>query len=69
MHAFAILHMALSPSNFNNNNANGFNVNSTGNLNNNNVNNSNGTRPSVSLAPGTRTVAGDGTVNDPYIIE
>ena len=28
-----------------------------------------GTRPAVSLAPGTRTVAGDGTVNDPYIIE
>ena len=37
----------MSPSNFNNNNANGFNVNSSGNLNNNNVNNSNGVRPSV----------------------
>ena len=61
--------MALSPSNFNNNNANGFNVNSNGNLNNNNVNNSNGARPSVSLAPGTRITEGDGTVYDPYIIE
>jgi uncharacterized protein YegL len=28
-----------------------------------------GVRPSVSLAPGTRTVAGDGTVYDPYVIE
>ena len=35
---------AGSPYNFNNNNANGFNVNSTGNLNNNNVNNANGVR-------------------------
>ena len=33
------------------------------------VTNTDGTRPSVSLAPGTRTTGGDGTVYDPYIIE
>jgi hypothetical protein len=36
---------AGSPYNFNNNNANEFDVNSTGNLNDNNVNNANGARP------------------------
>ena len=61
--------MALSPSNFNNNNANGFNVNSNGNLNNNNFNNSNGARPSIVLANGTRYSTGDGTVYYPYVIE
>ena len=37
----------LSPYNFNNNNANGINVNSSGNFNNNNVNNANGVRPAI----------------------
>ena len=61
--------MALSPSNFNNINANGFNVNSNGNLNNNNVNNSNGARPSIVLAKGTRYSSGDGSFTNPYVIE
>ena len=67
--AFVFTPSALSPSNFNNNNANGFNVNSTGNLNNNNVNNAGGVRPVVSLALGTKTSEGVGTVDDPFIVE
>ncbi len=48
---------------------NGFVVNSIGRLYRSSVNDSNGARPSVSLAPGTRTVGGDGTVYYPYVIE
>ena len=43
---------SLSPSNFINNNANEFNVNSTGNLNNNNANNTIGLHPVFSLYTG-----------------
>ena len=58
----------LSPSNFNNNNANVMNVNSSGNMNNNNVNNTNGARPAVSLKPGTAILRGNGESTSPYVI-
>ena len=57
-----------SPYNFNNSNANEYNVNSTGNLNNNNVNNTNGVRPVFSLKPNVRLDSGDGTANNPYTV-
>ena len=65
---------ALSPSGFSNFDASGFSVSSNGSLYVNNVYTgyyvgSGGVRPSVSLAPGTRTSEGDGTVNSPYVIE
>lgn len=60
---------ALSPSNFDATSALGFDVNPGGNLFNYFVSTSRGVRPSVSLAPGTRTSEGDGTVNSPYVIE
>ena len=65
---FAPLRWLLSPNNFNNNNANEFNVNSSGNLNNNNVNNTGGVRPSVSLAPGVVVSDGNGTAANPFTI-
>lgn len=60
---------ALSPSNFSGISAFGFDVNPGGNLFDYYVSTSRGVRPSVSLAPGTRTSEGDGTVNSPYVIE
>ena len=60
---------ALSPSQFYSFFAVGFYVGSNGNLNLPSVSVSHGVRPSVSLAPGTRTSEGDGTVNSPYVIE
>ena len=46
-----------------------FSVQSDGYLGDSSVANSNGARPSVSLAPGTRITEGAGTVNSPYVIE
>ncbi len=63
---------ALSPSAFSSNgggNAHGFVVPSTGRLDGVIVTSSNGVRPVVSLAPGTKTTEGNGTVDDPYIVE
>ena len=60
----------LSPSDFSYyNHAEGFSVESFGILVISDVNNSDGVRPSVSLAPGTRITEGTGTVNSPYVIE
>jgi len=59
----------LSPSNFNNNNANGLNVNSSGDLGNYYVNYSYGVRPAVSLAPGTIVGGGDGSADDPFTVD
>lgn len=60
----------LSPSYFDYIYANGFGVSSGGRLDLSNVVfNSVGVRPSVSLAPGTKTTEGNGTVDDPYIVE
>ncbi len=61
----------LSPSEFQNNYARSFNANSRGRPDSSNafVDYAGGVRPSVSLAPGTRTIEGDGTVNSPYVIE
>ena len=61
---------ALSPSRFDNYNALGFRVGSTGSLGNRgSVRAAGGVRPVVSLAPGTKTSEGFGTVDDPYIID
>ena len=60
---------SLSPGYFGNYNAYGFNVTSNGDLNNYRVNISYGVRPSVSLAPGTKSLDGDGTPETPYIVE
>ncbi len=57
----------LSPSDFYKY-ANGFLVYSNGYLINSSAYGSSGARPSVSLAPGTRTSEGDGSVNSPYVI-
>ena len=59
----------LSPFSFYYNYANGFYVISYGNLENTVVGNPYIVRPSVSLAPGTKTTEGNGTVDDPYIVE
>ena len=59
---------ALSPSTFYVN-AVGFRVDSDGSLYGYSVGYSHGARPSVSLAPGTRTENGTGTADDPYVIE
>ena len=59
----------LSPSSFGYNQASGFFVGIDGGLYHGSVGSSNGARPSVSLAPETRTIEGDGTVNSPYVIE
>ena len=60
----------LSPSYFDYIYANGCGVSSGGRLDLSNVVfNSVGVRPSVSLAPGTKTTEGNGTVDDPYIVE
>ena len=59
---------ALSPSSFYSNIAVDFNVSNNGILYYYNVGSSGGVRPSVSLAPNTRTIDGDGTVNNPYIV-
>ena len=60
---------SLSPSYFSGNAYGFLLVYSNGDLIVGDVNNSHGVRPSVSLAPGTRTSEGDGTVNSPYVIE
>lgn len=59
----------MSPFSFYYNYANGFYVISYGNLKNTVVGNPYIVRPSVSLAPGTKTTEGNGTVDDPYIVE
>lgn len=59
----------MSPFSFYYNYANGFYVISYGNLENTVVGNPYIVRPSVSLAPGTKTTEGNGTVDDPYIVE
>lgn len=59
----------MSPFSFYYNYANGFYVISYGNLKNTVVGNTYIVRPSVSLAPGTKTTEGNGTVDDPYIVE
>ena len=58
-----------SPNYFNNNNANGRNVNTNDNMNNNNVNNANGVRPAVSLKPGITYSTGDGSMANPYVVD
>ena len=59
-----------SPNYFNNNNANGRNVNTNGNMNNNTVNNANGVRASVSLTSGVEFVdGGDGSMANPYVVK
>lgn len=60
---------SLSPSAFNINSAIGFLVNSSGYFNNVSVLVTYGVRPSVSLVPGTRSVDGDGSPEDPFVIE
>ena len=59
----------LSPYSFVDASANGFRVYSNGGPSGISVESSDGARPSVSLAPGTRTAGGDGTVYYPYVIE
>lgn len=59
----------MSPFSFYYNYAIGFYVISYGNLENTVVGNPYIVRPSVSLAPGTKTTEGNGTVDDPYIVE
>lgn len=62
---------SLSPSGFINYGTNGFLVTTYGSLYSGYVgrSTSNGARPSVSLVPGTKTTEGNGTVDDPYIVE
>ena len=60
---------SLSPYYFNYSNASGFNVYSDGGLSNYRVDYSRGVRPSVSLAPGTKSIDGEGTPESPYIVE
>ncbi len=62
---------SLSPSGFINYGTNGFLVTTYGSLYSGYVGSSTsvGARPSVSLAPGTKTTEGNGTVDDPYIVE
>ena len=60
---------SLSPLYFYLNYANGFLVGSSGSLGNYSVTNSGGVRPSVSLAPGTKSIDGEGTPESPYIVE
>jgi hypothetical protein len=59
----------LSPSAFYDSYAYGFLVTSNGYLSTYDVNRSYGVRPSVSLAPGTKTSEGIGTIDDPYVVE
>ena len=59
----------LTPSRFDDVFAIVFYVGNIGDLHSSGVNSSIGARPSVSLAPGTRTAVGDGTVYYPYVIE
>ena len=61
----------MSPNDWNDSNANVWNVNGSdnpGNLNNNNVQNDNGVRPAISLSSCVK-VFGTGTSNDPYVVE
>lgn len=58
----------LSPSSFGVGSAVGFSIGSSG-IYDEYVYNSKGARPSVSLVPGTKTTEGNGTVDDPYIVE
>ena len=60
---------SLSPYCFSNHHAYGFNVYSNGYLSTSSVNTSYGVRPSVSLAPGTKSIDGEGTPESPYIVE
>lgn len=62
---------SLSPSGFINYGTNGFSVTTYGSLYSGYVgrSTSSGARPSVSLVPGTKTTEGNGTVDDPYIVE
>ena len=60
---------AGSPSSFLYNGAYEWGVASSGDLNNNVVNNTNGVRPAVSLIPGTVYSDGDGSKNNPYVVE
>ncbi len=62
---------SLSPSGFINYGTNGFSVTPYGSLYSGYVgrSTSSGARPSVSLVPGTKTTEGNGTVDDPYIVE
>lgn len=62
---------SLSPSGFINYGTNGFLVTTYGSLYSGYVgrSTSSGARPSVSLVPGTKTTEGNGTVDDPYIVE
>lgn len=64
-----IVDLSLSPNNFNNNNANVRNVNSSGNANNYDfVNTSFGVRPVINLKPDSLK-SGDGSASNPYRIE
>jgi hypothetical protein len=60
---------AGSPCSFNYNGAVEFIVNSMGNLSLTTVNNANGARPVISLSPSTFISSGEGTLNNPYIVE
>lgn len=60
---------SASPDRFSNFIAGGFYVIWNGNLVYDAVYSSNGARPVVSLVPGTRSIEGDGTVEDPFIVE
>ena len=62
---------SLSPSGFINYGTKGFSVTTYGSLYSGYVGSStsSGARPSVSLVPGTKTTEGNGTVDDPYIVE
>lgn len=59
---------ALSPTYFTSNNAHEFPLDSAGYLNSNTVRYSLGVRPSISLKKEIDYISGDGTVNNPYII-
>ena len=58
-----------SPNDFNDNDANVSNVNSDGGLYGDNASSVGGVRPSISLKSGTTSSGGNGTVNNPYLIE
>ncbi len=59
----------LSPSSLINNRAGGFSVNSRGYLASVDVSSTNGVRPALSLAPGTKIKNGDGSMNSPFVVE
>ena len=64
----SLVFWAVSPSSNNSNNA--MNVNNNGNVNNNNTNNSSGgVRTSVYLDTNINYISGDGTTDNPFVIQ